>query len=255
MLQHFRRCTHDTIQKTKSFLFHRNQINSISSCWNISKNDKSQNNIHADSFHINFKTSQASLFQEYKKLFTTSQCQKLKEDHKTTSLTVWSDLKQLKSSPLPVLTLGLGGLIPFMAAPAYMITKGVFLSDLAFAQVAYGACILSFIGGVRWGFTLYEDNPVQPDWINLGYSVTPSLIAWAGLLLPSPLSYVTLIGGLTFAAYADMAMFGYPSWFKGLRFLLTIVAILSLWTSFMYGLFQKTPPKDEQKNAVNESSK
>jgi len=164
------------------------------------------------------------------------------------SLTLWGNVRELKASPVPALVLGLSGLIPFVAAPSYMVIQGMFHADIAFAQLAYGASILSFLGGVRWGLTLSEGNPVavQPDWINLGYSVLPSLVAWVGLLLPHPFNFFTLMGGLTLTAYCDMAMFGYPAWFKGMRCVLSFVAILSLGTTFVCSLIF-TQKKDNKK--------
>ena len=156
------------------------------------------------------------------------------EDRKTTALTIFSDLKHLKSSPMPALVLGLSGLLPFVAAPAYMITSSAFLSNIAFYQLAYGATILSFLGGVRWGLTLVEESGVRPNWFNLGYSVTPSLIAWVGLIVPNlVVSNIILMAGLTGAAYLDTVMWGYPPWFKALRFMLSFGAVLSLWTTLM----------------------
>lgn len=135
---------------------------------------------------------------------------------------------------MPALVLGLSGLLPFVAAPAYMITAGAFLSNIAFYQVAYGASILSFLGGVRWGLTLVEESGVRPNWFNLGYSVTPSLIAWLGLIVPNlVVSNLILMVGLTGAAYFDTVMWGYPPWFKALRFMLSFGAVLSLWTTLM----------------------
>ena len=149
------------------------------------------------------------------------------------ALTIWKDVKELRSSPLPALTLGIAGLVPFTAAPVYMLIHSVYMPVMSTAQIAYGACILAFLGGVRWGITLPEESNIPPDWINLGYSVVPSLIAWTGLLMPPTAGILTLIGGLGLAAYLDLTMYGYPPWFKGLRFLLTFVAILVLWSSFM----------------------
>ncbi|ELT94632.1 hypothetical protein CAPTEDRAFT_160077 [Capitella teleta] len=167
------------------------------------------------------------------RLFATS-CyrQSAFEDRDTKALTVWHSVKEVKKSPVPALSLGFLGLIPFVGCPLLMVSTGAFMTQVALAQGAYGACILSFLGGIRWGFTLPAENPVQPDWVNLGYSVTPSLVAWAGLLLPSPtLTLGAVMGGLVMAGYVDMAMYGYPTWFKGMRFLLTLVAVLSLWTT------------------------
>ena len=62
------------------------------------------------------------------------------------ALTIWEDLSQLKRSPAPAMTLGLAGLIPFAAAPLYMSQLGIFVPEVATAQMAYGATILSFLG-------------------------------------------------------------------------------------------------------------
>jgi hypothetical protein len=41
------------------------------------------------------------------------------------------------------------------------------------------------------------------------------------------------MGGLGLAGYLDMTSPGYPAWFRGLRFVLTSVAIVSLATSLI----------------------
>lgn len=166
-------------------------------------------------------------------LLHTSAIHCFKEDNKTTALALVDNVKNVRHSPTPALMLGFSGLIPFVAAPLYMHYSGIFLPEVATAQLAYGASILSFLGGVRWGLTLPLGSTQSPNWSNLSYSVLPSLIAWVGLISSQNIGFLTIIGGLAFAGYMDMAMWGYPAWFKGLRFCLTLVAILSLWTSLI----------------------
>ena len=149
------------------------------------------------------------------------------------ALVALDDLRQLPQSPRPALLLGAAGLLPFAAAPVLMLRAGHFSADLLHAQLAYGACILSFLGGVRWGLTLPDGAPQPPDWANLTRSVTPSLVAWAGLLTPPAAGGLLLIGGLGLAGYWDLVLVGYPAWFKALRFCLSVGAILSLWTALM----------------------
>ena len=187
----------------------------------------------ASVFQRNTSLKLAARLQNVENLHTSSDRKGIFEDKHTKSLTMWSNLNEVKASPMPALTLGLSGLIPFVAAPCLIINSGFFLPTIATAQLAYGTTILSFLGGVRWGFTIPEENPVRPDWVNLIYSVTPPLIAWIGLLCAEPFSTLTVISGLTFAVYFDMTMFGYPAWFKGLRLILSFVAVLSLWTTLM----------------------
>ena len=148
-------------------------------------------------------------------------------------------VKEARSSPLPALTVGLAGLVPFMAAPAYMMGAHLYMPSVAFAQIAYGAAILSFNGGIRMGLTLPERAVVELNWFNLGYGAASTVVATLGLLLPMPLSAFTIMAGLGGIAYFDMAMHGYPAWYKGLRFVTAFIAILSLWTTLMCGLMLK----------------
>jgi len=148
-------------------------------------------------------------------------------------------VKEAKMSPLPALTVGLAGLIPFVAAPMYMMGAHLYMPSVAFAQVAYGAAILSFNGGIRMGLTLPKGAVVELNWFNLGYGAASTVVATLGLLLPNPLSAFTIMTGLGVVAYFDMAMHGYPAWYKGLRFVTAFIAILSLWTTLMCALMLK----------------
>lgn len=187
-------------------------------------------------------------------LHTTSQRLML-EETSTKTLTVWDDLKEMRSSPFPALAVGFAGLIPFMAAPAYMVATQLYMPSVAFAQVVYGAVVLSFNGGIRMGITLPEESVIQPNWFNLGYGAASTVVATTGLLLPHPFSLITIITGLGVVAYFDMAMYGYPSWFKGLRFVTAFIAVLSLWTTLMCGLMlQRTPCVRTQKEAADKDS-
>jgi len=142
---------------------------------------------------------------------------------------VVSNLKSLLQAPgWAPLTLGAAGVIPFCAAPAYMINSGIYCQLLQNYHMAYGAVILSFVGGVRWGMAV-EGRSVQPSWYHFTWSVTPSLIGWSALCMPSATAgYLTLIGGLGSACYLDLVEPGYPQWFKGLRIVLTTVAVTSI---------------------------
>ncbi|KAL7641720.1 UNVERIFIED_CONTAM: hypothetical protein RMT77_007593 [Armadillidium vulgare] len=171
--------------------------------------------------------------------FHTSNLSYFQENETTKSLAILDSVKQVRESPIPALVLGLSGLIPFVAAPSYIISCGVFMPHIAYGQLAYAATILSFIGGMRWGLTLPQGSTQSPDWHNLIYSITPSLIAWGSLLVSPTVGSAILMGGLGLTGYMDMAMWGYPNWFKGLRFCLTLVAVLSLWTTLMCSLIMK----------------
>lgn len=140
-------------------------------------------------------------------------------------------LKILTQAPKPALYLGFSGLIPFLSAPLLMAVSQSFHPDVAYAQVVYGACIVSFLGGARWGFAVPAGSPAQPDWMNLGNSVVPSLLAWLALLCQDNITEAALIVimGLGLSLHCDLVLLpGYPAWFKAMRTVLTVIATFSL---------------------------
>merc|ERR1719397_2005709 len=143
--------------------------------------------------------------------------------------TILSSIIGLRDCPAPALGLGTAGLVPFLAAPAIMYNGGVFLPSMATAQLTYGATILSFLGGVRWGFLVNGGPSLPPSWSQYTWSVTPSLVAWMALLVPSqPAATTICVAGLITALGKDLDQHGYPAWFRGLSLILTLGAVLSL---------------------------
>ncbi|KAM9350136.1 transmembrane protein 69-like [Symphorus nematophorus] len=140
-------------------------------------------------------------------------------------------LRALSQAPKPALYLGFGGLIPFLSAPLLMAATQSFYPELAYAQMVYGASIVSFLGGARWGFAIPAGSPAQPDWMNLGNSVVPSLLAWLALLCRDNFAEgaLVVIMGLGLSLHYDLTLLpGYPAWFKAMRTVLTLVATFSL---------------------------
>ncbi|KAF7664702.1 hypothetical protein LDENG_00169170 [Lucifuga dentata] len=140
-------------------------------------------------------------------------------------------LRTIVQAPKPALYLGFSGLIPFLSAPLLMAATQSFYPEVAYAQMVYGASIVSFLGGVRWGFAIPDGSPAQPDWMNLGNSVVPSLLAWLALLCKDNFTegVLVVIMGLGLSLHFDLSLLpGYPAWFKAMRTLLTLVATFSL---------------------------
>ncbi|CAI5637132.1 unnamed protein product [Oreochromis niloticus] len=141
------------------------------------------------------------------------------------------DMKDLLKSPRPALYLGFAGLIPFVSPTLFMAVTESYYPELAYAQLAYAASIISFLGGARWGFALPESSPAKPDWINLANSVVPSLLAWVAMLMSDSIvpAATMVIMGLGISLHYDLSLLPtYPSWFKALRAILTTVAFFSL---------------------------
>ncbi|XP_034386831.1 transmembrane protein 69-like [Cyclopterus lumpus] len=151
------------------------------------------------------------------------------------------DMKDLWKSPKPALYLSFAGLIPFVAPTLLMAVTESYFPELAYAQLAYGASIVSFLGGARWGFALPESSPAKPDWINLANSVVPSLLAWVSMLMSDSIATATImvIMGLGISLHYDLSLLPtYPSWFKAIRAILTTVAFFSfIGTLIINGIY------------------
>ena len=149
-----------------------------------------------------------------------------------------------QSIPTSALVLGMGGLIPFVCSailvwwplpidqwlPQWLIQERSVAQLATPALGAYGAVILSFLGGVRWGNMLFDQASLH-RWLPLTLSVLPSLIAWPSLLL-SPIPMLALLAaGFTLQYAFDVAAVKrgeLPEWFGRLRLILSTGAIFSL---------------------------
>lgn len=125
--------------------------------------------------------------------------------------------------------LGLGGVIPFIASGIAVHTNNADLVLYGFVGgTSYAAVILTFLGAVHWGLAMSDDRPSR--WFI--WSITPSLLAWASLL----------IFDVDLRLYALVPLFGLawgvdriaanqqliPEWYMRLRTRLTIGALFGL---------------------------
>jgi len=129
-----------------------------------------------------------------------------------------------------VRALGLAGLIPFVLLSALLWLVDVHLQAwIALALAAYAALIASFLGGVHWGIAWITPIPRYALRGHFIWGVTPSLLAWAGLLMP-PYAGLAWLGLLLVLCYfVDRFLYhraGIEHWL-GLRLQLTVVASLS----------------------------
>ena len=140
-------------------------------------------------------------------------------------------LKLLHEVPVPARWLGFSGLIPFVAAAVAGLVGGPPLHDLSLrALLAYGAVILSFLGGVRWGLTIATPTP-DSLFKELTISVLPSLLGWASLLLPLVCGLWALAIGITAMLVVDIQLPQAPLWYRLLRIPLSVGAISALIVS------------------------
>ena len=121
--------------------------------------------------------------------------------------------------------IGLAGALPFLVdAP-----RGF----AAHALLAYGATILSFLGGIHWGMAIAPARGTHnPDVLTrLIVSVAPSLAGWTALLMPEKIGLYLLATAITAMLWVDLRATRAgqaPQWYPRLRIPLSCVVIASL---------------------------
>ena len=130
--------------------------------------------------------------------------------------------------------IGLAGAIPFL--------EGEPRRFAAHALAAYGATILSFLGGVHWGLAIgSQGRPVSGNLPQrLILSVVPSLAGWAALLVAEKTGFFVL--ALAFAAMLGVDIWATrvgqaPEWYPKLRIPLSCVVVAAL---LFAGILQTT---------------
>ena len=135
--------------------------------------------------------------------------------------------RRMLREPSPLaLRLAFGGLLPFVAGAALLwIVRPDAHPYVAAALSAYAAVIVSFLGGIHWGFAFRQ---MQPDPSLLVWGVIPSLVAWVAVVMP-PYAGLVLHGVMLVACYVrDRSVYpreGAGGWLT-LRFRLSAVAAL-----------------------------
>lgn len=128
--------------------------------------------------------------------------------------------------PPPAKLLGYAGVVPFAAlALAHFFASGAVAAHALQGFLAYGAVILSFLGGIRWGVaTRFERLQASA----LVVSVLPSLWAFACLLWPDPVVALwgLLLGFMTLGL-ADWLLpaAGNSAWMTDLRARLSLAVV------------------------------
>lgn len=144
--------------------------------------------------------------------------------------------------PAP-LALTVGGLMPFFgAALASVALQGDVALQAAAALVllVYGAVILSFLGGVRWGVEMDSAVFEAPRWGVMTASVLGALIGWACVLYyilgtGAPWLFLVMAGAIALHWLWDMvSRKSLPAWYDGLRTIATLGAggaLILAWAS------------------------
>ena len=129
---------------------------------------------------------------------------------------------------------GLGVVSYLVCAARILIGPPELVGTASDALATYGAIILSFLGGIQWGFATghaYAARENDALLRRLSVSVLPSLVAWTALLAPREPGLVILAGAFLLVLLVDIRAAGSnraPAWYPSLRWPLTLLVVASL---------------------------
>ncbi|MFO1278788.1 MAG: DUF3429 domain-containing protein [Burkholderiaceae bacterium] len=127
--------------------------------------------------------------------------------------------------------LGYAGLLPFIVLALLLWLVDADLHPfVALALAAYGAAVVSFLGGIHWGIGLrYAATETPGHAFHLVWGTVPPLLAWVAIMMPA-FAGLPLLGLVLVACYAvdrkTWADAGLSHWLP-LRWRLTVVATLA----------------------------
>jgi hypothetical protein len=137
---------------------------------------------------------------------------------------------------VPVSAAWLGGLgaLPFIGLVCAMpFLVGAPRNLAADALVAYGAVILSFLGGIHWGLAIAHGGGAAQAKLpaRLILSIVPSLAAWAALLVADTTGLFILALAVAAMLWVDLRATragDAPRWYPTLRVPLTCIVVAAL---------------------------
>lgn len=141
--------------------------------------------------------------------------------------------------PAVVALLGYGGLLPFVGTALLCWLEPGHRGWWIEMLLSYGAVILSFVGALHWGFAMvHPATSGRPMNGMYAWSVMPSLLGWAALLVAPAAGATLLIAGFLVQYRQDLRLarvLPLPAWYLPLRLQLTVVACLCLATVYVLG--------------------
>ena len=143
---------------------------------------------------------------------------------------------QREETAVPPASAWLGGLgaVPFVILAATQLgLDGLPRAVVIQALLSYGSVILSFLGGIHWGMAIAPR--ATPDTAGLGlrlaWSVVPSLVGWAALLVPPITGLLALAAAFAVALGVNLRatkLRAAPAWYPRLRVPLTLTVVTAL---------------------------
>ena len=148
----------------------------------------------------------------------------------------------LSTIPPMALTLGLAGLLPFLAGGlgVWLPFLGDWRFGLPVLVSGYAALIAAFLGGVRWGAAMQSPNAGFLSRYLL-LAILPSLLALATLVLPQRHALLLLLSMFIAQGVVDMLAVrrGHlVNWYAPLRLILTSGVSLCLLSMLLHNFLR-----------------
>jgi hypothetical protein len=122
------------------------------------------------------------------------------------------------------------GLIADAGASAARMAAGVVV-----ALKVYSAIVLSFIGGIRWGIAIMQNEGGEAENETLVFAAGPALFGWFAFFLGEPWSFAVFAAAFAATGWWDSRSAGnkgVPEWFGRLRLLLTALVMVTMVGAF-----------------------
>jgi len=140
--------------------------------------------------------------------------------------------------PRPALVYALAGLAPFAACAGLIFVSRDDAQVAVAVEAVYGAVILSFLGGARWGIEIQRAAP-RPGLITL--AMAPSVLGFGAALWTmggeqgaNAVSGLLALAALFIAAGAwDVTSRDVPEWYPRLRTAITLAVVVLLAASVL----------------------
>jgi Protein of unknown function (DUF3429) len=141
--------------------------------------------------------------------------------------------------PFAILVIAASGVVPFaLLAAALPLAPASGTRMIVAAMIAYGAVVLGFLGGVRWGAELARQPPAPFRMAMAGLATVP---AWASLLVSAhqllAIALVLAAGLAQLCWDVRAAQTGLlPAWTMALRIGLTAAAAVCLGVAAFFAV-------------------
>lgn len=152
------------------------------------------------------------------------------------------NLEDTKDAPQEAFwtTMAVGG--SQLSIPLFELLTG-YCPNLTFMQLHMAILTIGFMGGLTWSKILQKD--IKPGYMKYVWGIGPAALSITGLLLPGPLSFLTVGAGMVGSLAMNLRSGVHPPWSQGLQMLTMMTTVGGLLLALMaYLMFHNREKQD-----------